>query len=162
MTDKFKIWEYHPKDKDAVIAVMQSNLPQYFAESEVADLQDYLEHHIERYFVILNNEQIVGAGGINFENHGAVISWDFIDPAFHGKGIGRKLLQHRIGILKTMENIQSIKVRTSQLTHVFYEKNGFVLKNKQKEYWAEGFDLYEMEYENELFDIRQFYCKYLR
>ena len=146
MTYQLQIRDYHPNDRDFVIAIMELNVPQYFAVSEVADLSDYLEYHIEKYFVVLIDGKIIGAGGINFENNGAVISWDFIDPAFHGKGIGRKLLQHRIQLIKSMEDIATITVRTSQLTYKFYEKSGFVLKNMIKDYWAKGFDLYGMEY----------------
>ena len=147
MTDQLHIRDYHPNDRDFVIAIMELNVPRYFAVSEVADLKDYLQHHIEKYFVVTLNDQIIGAGGINFENIGAIISWDFIDPAFQGRGIGQKLLQYRIGLLRANPDIETITVRTSQLTYKFYEKNGFVVKRVVKDYWAEGFDLYGMVYE---------------
>jgi len=37
-------------------------------------------------------------------------------------------------------------VRTSQFVYGFYEKHGFELKKVVKNYWAQGFDLYDMEY----------------
>jgi ribosomal protein S18 acetylase RimI-like enzyme len=45
-----------------------------------------------------------------------------------------------------MDNITTIMVRTSQLAYKFYEKNGFILKEIEKDYWAKGFDLYSMTY----------------
>ena len=43
-------------------------------------------------------------------------------------------------------SVRRITVRTSQLAFGFYEKRGFELKGIEKDYWAEGFDLYRMEY----------------
>tara|TARA_B110000285_G_scaffold234402_1_gene311224 strand:+ start:2948 stop:3142 length:195 start_codon:yes stop_codon:yes gene_type:complete len=60
-------------------------------------------------------------------------------------GIGRKLLNHRLSLLKSEKSIQKIIVRTSQITFLFYEKFGFELKEVKKDYWSKGFDLYHME-----------------
>ena len=56
------------------------------------------------------------------------------------------LLKYRIEILKSIDGIQKITVRTSQLAYKFYEKQGFTLKEIQRDYWAKGFDMYSMEY----------------
>ena len=64
-------------------------------------------------------------------------------------GIGRALLTHRLELLNSMPEIKKIRVRTSQHANSFYEKGGFVLKEKIKDYWAIGFDLYMMEYNDE-------------
>ncbi|WMN11512.1 GNAT family N-acetyltransferase [Marivirga salinae] len=77
-----------------------------------------------------------------------LISWDIIKPSEHGKGIGRKLTQHRIQHIHTRPDIETIVVRTSQHTYKFYEKMGFKLLKVEKDYWAKGFDLYEMEQPN--------------
>jgi N-acetylglutamate synthase-like GNAT family acetyltransferase len=96
---------------------------------------------------------IVGAGGINYEpqSKAAVISWDIIKPTEHGKGIGRKLTQHRIQHINTQPDIEKIIVRTSQHTYEFYKKMGFKLLKVEKDYWADGFDLYWMEQANKNF-----------
>ncbi|UKJ09366.1 GNAT family N-acetyltransferase [Solitalea lacus] len=75
------------------------------------------------------------------------MSWDIIDPDFQGRGVGQKLLNYRIELLKSIKDIERIKVRTSQLAYKFYQKNGFVLQTVVKNYWAKGFDLYDMQYE---------------
>jgi len=74
-----------------------------------------------------------------------LISWDIIKPNQHGKGIGTKLTQHRIQYINTKPDLEKILVRTSQHTYQFYEKMGFKFLKVEKDYWAEGFDLYEME-----------------
>ena len=68
-------------------------------------------------------------------------------PSFQGKGIGKKLLVHRIAEIKRNQLIDTIIVRTSQHTDKFYEKGGFKLDFITKDYWAKGFDLYQMKIE---------------
>lgn len=138
---------YEPKYKQQVLALFDTNCPFYFAEEERNDFDSYLEHQLELYFVVIENETVLGCGGINFENETAIISWDMIHPNEHKKGIGSKLLQHRIDTIKSLDGMTKIVVRTSQHTDGFYEKNGFTLLEVKKNYWAFGFDLYLMEME---------------
>ena len=74
------------------------------------------------------------------------ISWDIIHPAYQGKSLGAKLLKYRLEKLRSISSIEKITVRTSQLVYKFYEKQGFVLLEVRKDYWADGFDMYKMEY----------------
>ena len=60
--------------------------------------------------------------------------------------MGTKLLKYRIDKLNSIDEIQKITVRTSQVAYLFYEKQGFELFEIIKDYWAPGFDMYNMEY----------------
>ena len=148
MDGKIVIREYEPADKEAVMELLRLNTPRYFAPEEAADLDAYLERERELYYVLLHEERIVGCGGINFADGGTVvkISWDMVHPQYRGKSLGTRLLRHRIEKLEAMRSVRRITVRTSQLAFGFYEKRGFELKGIEKDYWAEGFDLYRMEY----------------
>ncbi len=140
------IRSYNPEDKTALIALLKLNIPHYFAPSEESDFVEYLDNHVEDYFVVEENGQLVGAGGINYfaASGQARISWDVIHPAFQGKGIGRKLTQFRIEHIKKNSAIGQIVVRTTQLVYNFYQKLGFRLEKTEKDFWAKGFDLYQM------------------
>ncbi|MGX7666210.1 GNAT family N-acetyltransferase [Flavobacterium pedocola] len=140
------IRRYQKEDFNELIALLKRNIPEYFAPEEEADYSDYLTHHLEDYFVVTEDDTIIGAGGINYfpEEKTARISWDAIHPDFHGKGVGRKLTQYRIDLLKNNPEINLIVVRTTQLVYKFYEKMGFQLEKTEKDFWAEGFDLYQM------------------
>lgn len=140
------IRNYQKEDRSRLIALLQLNVPKYFAQSEVADLEHYLDEEIEEYFVAEIAGNIVGAGGINFAEGGKIakISWDFIHPDFQRMGIGAQLLQHRLAFIKLQPAVEIISVRTSQHAFEFYQKNGFALKEIQKDYWAPGFDMYLM------------------
>ena len=148
MTNLITIREYQSKDKNEVINLIKLNTPDYFAVDEEDDLNKYLETEIELYYVLLYDQKIVGCGGINFADNITTgkISWDIFHPHYQRKSLGTKLLKHRIDILNSIDGIQKITVRTSQVAYKFYEKQGFELLEIKKDYWAEGFDMYKMEY----------------
>ena len=78
-----------PTDKDAVINLIRLNIPKYFAPTEETDLNYYLDHERELYYVLLFDGQIVGCGGINFEDNKTTgkISWDILHPQYQGKSL---------------------------------------------------------------------------
>ncbi|WP_242919941.1 GNAT family N-acetyltransferase [Pontibacter liquoris] len=138
---------YSPNDKEALLALLRLNTPQYFHPAEEQDLSDYLEQYAQDYFVVTEAATLVGSGGINYFEADKVarLSWDIIHPDFQGKGIGRKLTEFRIARISTHPEIDTIVVRTTQLVYGFYQKAGFALTNTAKDFWAPGFDLYQME-----------------
>lgn len=148
MKYKVLIRGYKDSDKAKVLNLLKLNTPAYFSPEEEKDLIYYLDHEIENYYVVEIDKKIVGCGGINYEDNHTIgkISWDILHPDFQKKGIGTLLLKYRIGVLNSMEMIKTISVRTTQLTHKFYQKSGFKLKEVKENYWAKGFDLYKMEY----------------
>lgn len=147
MIGNLRIRAYASQDKESILNLFQLNTPEFFSPDEEKDLLYYLENEIELYFVIEFDQKIVGSGGINFSDDQtqAKISWDFLHPDFQRKSIGTKLLKHRLDLLKKMDNVKRITVRTSQLAYPFYEKSGFKINEIVKDYWAKGFDLYRME-----------------
>lgn len=148
MDQNVKIRAYRSKDKEELIELLKDNVPTYFAENEVADYETYLDEDVQKYFVAEIDGTIVGAGGINFQRDNRIgrISWDFVCPERQSQGIGSALLKHRLALLNEMDSIETVVVRTSQLAFRFYEKNGFVLKEIHKDYWAPGYDMYKMIY----------------
>ncbi|WP_274475713.1 GNAT family N-acetyltransferase [Mangrovimonas aestuarii] len=141
------IRQYKASDKSTLIEILKKNVPEYFAEKEIEDLNQYLDYGVEEYFVVEINGETVGAGGINFKDNRriGIISWDYIKPKYHGMGIGRALLKYRLDTISKRNTIKKVIVRTSQKTYPFYAKGGFEVKEIVKDYWAEGFDLYYME-----------------
>lgn len=142
------IREYTIIDKNDVMNLIRLNTPKYFAPEEEGDLSNYLDNERELYFVLLFDGETVGCGGINFGDNNTTgkISWDILHPDYQGKSLGTKLLKHRIAKLESIESITRITVRTSQVAYAFYEKQGFVLNQIAKDFWARGFDMYSMEY----------------
>ena len=148
MDNLIMIREYESIDKNAVLELIRLNIPKYFASSEEDDFSRYLDSEIELYYVLLFDKKLVGCGGINFSDNRMTgkISWDILHPEYQGKSLGTYLLEYRIKKLKSIDSVQRITVRTSQLAYKFYEKRGFELLEVKKDYWARGFDMYRMEY----------------
>jgi [ribosomal protein S18]-alanine N-acetyltransferase len=142
-----EIRRYREHDRKQVIWVLQLNTPVYFSAGEEADLEDYLTHHIDRYYVIEIDEKICACGGLNLSENGEkmTISWDIVHPDWHGKGLGSALMKHRIQITQSIPSVTILSVRTSQLVYPFYEKFGLQIKEVIKDYWDEGFDMYRLE-----------------
>ncbi|WP_224996418.1 GNAT family N-acetyltransferase [Cesiribacter sp. SM1] len=140
------IREYTSKDKEQILELLRLNTPQYFDRSEESDFVEYLDLRVESYFVVEDQGKIIGSGGINFldDNTEARISWDIIHPDYQGKGVGKQLTLFRIEEIKKIDAVRLIKVRTTQLVYRFYEKMGFRLEKIEKDYWAKGFDLYQL------------------
>lgn len=137
---------YHENDKQTLTSLMNSLIPQYFNYNELADFTLYLNNEIESYFIIEENKKIIGCGGINIflDEKLGKISWDMIHPDEQGKKYGSLLLQYRIDLLKQHPIIENIQVRTSQYAYKFYKKHGFELQQIIPNYWAAGYDLYDM------------------
>ncbi|BCI64344.1 GNAT family N-acetyltransferase [Coprobacter secundus] len=148
MDNLIMIREYKSIDKNAVLELIRLNIPKYFASSEEDDFSRYLDSEIELYYVLFFDKKLVGCGGINFSDNRMTgkISWDILHPEYQGKSLGTYLLEYRIKKLKSIDSVQRITVRTSQLAYKFYEKRGFELLEVKKDYWARGFDMYRMEY----------------
>lgn len=105
---------YDSKDYQTILNVFDLNTPIYFSPSERKDLENYLRSHLELYFVVEHNGVVIGSGGINFKENKTVgcISWDLLDPKYHGKGIGTKLLNYRLNELQKLA-VDKVTVRTS-------------------------------------------------
>lgn len=136
---------YKITDKTAVLHLLRLNTPQFFASHEETDLVKYLDSDSDNYYVVERNEEVIGAGGINYFTDKARISWDIIHPAYQGQGIGNELTRFRIEKIKENPQIKEIQVRTTQLSYKFYEKSGFKVVQTKKDFWAKGFDLYDMK-----------------
>ncbi len=143
---------YSNKDDSKLVELVRKNTPTYFDPSEEIDFKNYLRKELEDYFVYEQNFEIIGAGGINYfpKEKLARISWDIVEPKCQGKGIGKELTQYRLNHLSRNKNIDSIVVRTTQLTYQFYEKMGFELEKVEKDFWAKNFDLYQMRKTNRI------------
>lgn len=140
------IRRYVAHDKLQLIMTLELLVPAFFAPEEVDDFAAYLDQETEDYFVAELKGKVIGAGGINYGLDGetGIISWDFVHPDYRGHGVGSALLSHRLHILQATKGIRTVTVRTSQMAYQFYERHGFCLREIQKDFWSEGYDMYFM------------------
>ena len=127
--------------------IFSLNVPKYFDKKELNDFKKYFNSkNLESYFIIESQGKVVGGGGYAYENmKTARICWLFIDPNYHGLGLGKKLVNHCVKILKNDRKLNVIEVETSNLTYKFYEKLNFKIEYIKKDYWPNNDDLYLMK-----------------
>lgn len=145
------IRRYQADDRQQVLGLFRANVPEFFAPAEEADLERYLADLPGPYFVLEQGQgPVIGSGGCELEPDGLTgrISWDFLHPDYHRRGLGSRLLRHRLSWLQ-QEGAVRIVVRTSQLAWQFYARHGFRLLETRTGYWAPGYDLYAMEWKAE-------------
>lgn len=149
------IRNYKKTDKERLLEILKSNTPAYFSPEEEKDFIHYLDHEIDFYFVLEFQNNIIGSGGINLPNGKTtgIISWGMLHSDFQKQGFGTLLLKYRISELRKIKTVNKITVRTSQYVYPFYEKAGFKITKTIPNYWADGFDLFEMEYINHLLKV---------
>ncbi|WP_299218517.1 GNAT family N-acetyltransferase [uncultured Aquimarina sp.] len=138
---------YELHDKKELVEIFNLNTPIYFDPKEVNDFEEYLKQHSATYLVIEYENKIVGGAGYDFQekDNAGRITWIFFHPNYTGLGLGKKMVERCLSILKLNLALEKVVVTTSQLAYKFFDKFGFILKKLEKNYWGPGLDLYLME-----------------
>src|SRR5579871_2499625 len=99
---------YLPADRDACLAVFDSNTPQFFRPHERGGFEKFLDSPDCPYFVMDHDGTIVGSGGyfIQPEHPLASLVWGMIHHDWHRKGLGRFLLLFRLREISKAGGIQ--------------------------------------------------------
>lgn len=146
---------YLPEYKSTLLEIFRSNMPLYFAEEELPLFDAFLDQDIDAqrpYWVVFNNEQIVGCGGIGIneptrytnEPH-VIMCWGMVHQDFHKQGFGKALLEYRIEQSRLIFPGIKIALGTTQHSFPFFGKYGFKTVYYEKDHWAKDMDLYQME-----------------
>lgn len=138
---------YRPEDMELVLAVFNSNVPEFFTTSERAVLEEFLRSLPGPYFVVESEASIVACGGyaIVLAESRADLCWGMVARALHGRGIGRFLTELRINAARSDPRVSRIILNTSQHTQAFYERLGFVAERFTKDGFAPGLDRCDMQ-----------------
>ena len=105
-----------PSDLNCLVRIFTLNIPKYFHEKELRDFKKYFNsNNIETYFIIESEGKIFGASGYAYENkQTARVCWVFVDPNHHSNGLGKKLVNHCIDILKRDNQLNVIELETDR------------------------------------------------
>lgn len=139
---------YRPDDRDACLALFDSNAPRFFDFSEREGFEDFLESlaSASAYQVIVRDGQIVGCGGHMVEPDGvsAALCWGMVDGAVHGEGLGSALTETRLAAVRKIPGITHIVLGTSQHTQSFYARYGFKMTAVTPDGYGPGIDRWDM------------------
>ncbi|WP_051349479.1 GNAT family N-acetyltransferase [Chryseobacterium gregarium] len=144
------IIKYTPVFREDCIGIFKSNLPKYFADEELKQFENFLDHDIEEnYYVVQSEGLIIGCGGIFLDqsNGEAGLSWGMVHADYHRRGIGKFFTQYRIDLLKKTYPDTTFKIETSQHTADFYQKRGFKTVDIVPDGFSKGIHKYTMKME---------------
>lgn len=128
-------------DKDACLALFDSNVPNFFDSTERDLFVAFLDQPAGHYFCIEQDGRIVGCGGFVREARGqARFTWGMVDQAHHGAGLGRLLTEHRLREIVKAGDYKEADLSTTPRVAPFFEKFGFVETGREKDGFAPGMD----------------------
>ena len=136
-----RVRPYAVADKDACLALFDSNVPAFFDPTERADFADFLDQPQGHYFCIEQDGKIVGCGGFAREDRGqARFTWGMVDRGHHGDGLGRLLTEHRLQEIARDGSYGEADLSTTPRVAPFFAKFGFVETGFEKDGFAPGMD----------------------
>lgn len=142
---------YTPSDKTTCLAIFQANTPQFFAVHEQAEFADFLDRQPCPYFVVEQNDEIVGCGGYFVHEPKRIVglTWGMVRQELHQRGIGKYLLLARLHDVCNQNVIDddhpmTVLMDTSQHSKGFFEKFGFVVTHFTENGYAPGLHRYEL------------------
>jgi RimJ/RimL family protein N-acetyltransferase len=139
---------YTPADREACLAIFDSNCPTFVAPVERADFEAYLAAPRGRYSVLCDGTgAVLGCGGVHFDRDGrhAHLTWGLIHGAHHRKGLGRAITLERLRWIAETPGVERVMMDTSQHTAGFYEKLGFRQTRVIEDGYAPGLHRHELE-----------------
>ena len=143
----FRRWR--PDDAQACLAVFDSNVPTYFATAERPAFAAFLVEMPCAYLVgEAADGGVVACGGwFHAPERGegvAGLAWGMVRRDWHGRGVGRQLLEARLAGVRVMPGVHTLAISTSQHTEAFYARAGFAVAERAADGHAPGIDRVEM------------------
>lgn len=138
--------EYQPNDREACLALLDANTPEFFAASERSDFEAFLDDIPGTYLVLVEGGQVIGCGGYIPlpESRVAHTSWGMVHPDVKGRGLGRKLFEARLAAVRERGDADRMRVITSQMTAPFFQHMGFEEVGRTADKIAPGIDEVEL------------------
>ena len=118
---------YTPADREACLAIFDSNTPPFFAPDERGEYVQFLDEEAESYFIVESDGNILACGGYILipRTPAAIVAWTMVARGQHRRGIGHLLLQAILERVRQEPGVQIVRLRTSQHASGFFERLDF-------------------------------------
>lgn len=130
---------YTDDDREAVLTVFDSNLPEYFGAGDRDWLLETLEEPDGPAFVATVDDRVAAFGGYEVWEHynKALLFWGMAIRRHHGSGLGKLLLFERLLHVARLTDppTRYVTVDTSPLIAPFFRHCGF----EETAVWPEGY-----------------------
>jgi len=142
---------YDAADRAAVLAIFDSNLPEYFGAGDLGWLEETLDAPDGPAFVVTVDGAAAAFGGYEIWDHynKALLYWGMAGRAFHRCGLGRLLLFERlIHVARHADPpTRYVTVDTSPLVAPFFRRCGFALTAVWPEGYRSGMEMHELHFD---------------
>ena len=138
MSEEFQMIPLDQEHIEDVLVI--ENLSFSIPWSREAFIQEILYNQLARYLIVLNGNQAIAYGGMWLILDEAHITNIAVHPDYRGRGIGKKLMQGLIDLMKE-EGIgqMSLEVRKSNAVAIhLYESFGFQEEGVRKEFYFDN------------------------
>lgn len=138
---------YVAADREACLAVFDTNVPRYFATHERVEFADFLDDLPGPYLVLVEDGAVVACGGWatgETETSTAGLCWGMVVRDRHRAGLGQRLLQARLDDIRGNVGIERVVLETSQHSEGFFSRSGFIVSARHPDGFARGIDRIEM------------------
>ena len=135
-------------DIDACVAICAANHPEHMLLHEIEEHRQFLTekpYAPAPYFVVEVEDTIIACGGVATDGDAMHLCWGLVHPDWHRRGLGTKLLEHRLAWAKEHPDLEVVELCTSQKTKAFYEQFGFESIKFTKDGFGPGLDRHDME-----------------
>ena len=98
-----------------------------------------------RYVVVEDaGGEVVAVGGVAVEGDKATLCWGLVHADHHGTGLGRWLLELRLGWLRDDPAVRRVDLCTTQHAFGFFAHFGFEVVAEERDHFAPGLDRIDM------------------
>ena len=144
---------YNPADRPECMAIFSEHLGTYFAAGEAGDFQAFLDA-VEAasgsqslgFWLGMSGDRVVAFGGVSCNGAEASLNWGVVQRSQLRRGIGDKLIRHRISWIKTNHpEVKTLLCDTAPRTEGFFAKHGFITYRRVPNYWGGEIELVAMK-----------------
>jgi N-acetylglutamate synthase-like GNAT family acetyltransferase len=137
---------YLRADRDACLAVFDSNSPDFFKSHSRQDFEEFLDGPGGPYFVMEHDGAIIGCGGyfVTAEKALARLMWGMVRRDWRRQGLGRFLLLFRLREITKAGGVEMVHLDTAPDSAPFFQSQGFKVSRVAKDGYAAGVDRVEM------------------
>lgn len=139
---------YTPTDREACLALFDSNVPAFFAEVERASFVGYLDDDVVREgireLVLVDGDRVVACGGLGLRDGEARMCWGIVHRERHGQHLGDLLLLVRL-VLGARAGATRAGLDTIPAVTTFFARKGFVVTREEDDHYGPGIHRRDME-----------------
>ena len=136
------------EDLEACVAICVANHPEHISLPEIDEYREFLTkkpYEPAPYYVVEVESELVACGGVATSGSAMHLCWGLVHPDWHNRGLGTKLVEHRLAWAKDQPELEVAELCTSQKTVAFYERFGFETIEFTPDGFAPGLHRHDME-----------------